>query len=261
MAAIIPAHNVGHDVAGTVRACRAIPGVDLLIVVDDGSDDNTGAAARAAGAVVVRHSVERGRASAIETGVKVAAMRDRADWPARLLLVLNADLGDSAVEATALVESVMNGEADCACSIPVGMSLTSKLGRAAQLARRVIRRATGWEPAYPLASVRCVTREGITAAMPFMNGYGLEIAMTIDVLNAGLSIIEIPCSFERTGADKSFGDLNPRTRFTDTTIASIRTVFGRVKARHHHPHPYANARQGVGIPYPCVARDREVTDA
>lgn len=112
MAAIIPAHNVGHDVAGTVRACRAIPGVDLLIVVDDGSDDNTGAAARAAGAVLVRHSVERGRASAIETGVKVAAMRDRADWPARLLLVLNADLGDSAVEATALVESVMNGEAD-----------------------------------------------------------------------------------------------------------------------------------------------------
>ena len=65
IAAVIPAHNVGHDVAATVRACRAIPGVDLLIVVDDGSADDTGRAARAAGAVVVRHSVERGRASAI----------------------------------------------------------------------------------------------------------------------------------------------------------------------------------------------------
>ena len=31
VAAIIPAHDVGHDVAATVRACRAIPGVDLLI--------------------------------------------------------------------------------------------------------------------------------------------------------------------------------------------------------------------------------------
>ena len=38
-----------------MRACRAIPSVDLLIVVDDGSTDDTGRAARAAGAVVVLH--------------------------------------------------------------------------------------------------------------------------------------------------------------------------------------------------------------
>ncbi|MBF1736356.1 MAG: glycosyltransferase, partial [Trueperella pyogenes] len=36
VAAIICAHNVGRQIASTVRACRAIPGVDLLIVIDDG---------------------------------------------------------------------------------------------------------------------------------------------------------------------------------------------------------------------------------
>ncbi len=255
MAAIIPAHNVGHDVASTVRACRAIPGVDLLIVVDDGSDDNTGASARAAGAVVVRHSVERGRASAIETGVKVAAMRDRADWPPRLLLILNADLGESAVEATALVEAVMTGEADVACAVPAVSDARIPHSRAKALARHVIRRATGWEPTSPLAPVRCATREAVQAAMPFMNGYGLEVASTIDILVAGLSIVEIPCHFERTGADRTLGDFNRSARFTEAAIASARKTFHRVRIPAEK-RIHATGHQGIGIPYPRPARER-----
>ena len=255
VAAVIPAHNIGHDVASTVRACRAIPGVDLLIVVDDGSEDNTAASARAAGAVVVRHSVARGRASAIETGVKVAAMRDRADWPERLLLILNADLGDSAVEATALVEAVVGGEADVACAVPAVADSRIRKSRAKSLARAVIRRATGWEPTSPLAPVRCATREAIQCAMPFMNGYGLEVAMTIDVLVAGLSMVEIPCQFERTGADRSFGDFNRSTRFTDAAIASLRKTLHRVRIPALK-RVRSDARQGIGIPYPRPARER-----
>lgn len=255
VAAIIPAHNVGHDVASTVRACRAIPGVDLLIVVDDGSEDNTTSSARAAGAVVVRHSVMRGRASAIETGVKVAAMRDRADWPERLLLILNADLGDSAVEASALVESVMSGEADVACAVPPASDLRPHASKAASLARSVIRRATGWEPTHPLAPVRCATREAIQEAMPFMNGYGLEVAMSIDVLLAGLSVVEIPCRFERTGADRSFGEFNRLSRFTDAAIASMRQMIRLMHLRGDQ-RLKAKVHQGLGIPYPQAARDR-----
>ena len=135
VAAIIAAHNVGHDVATTVRSCRAIPGVDLIVVVDDGSDDDTGHQARLAGAVVVRHSVPRGRASARETGVKVAAMRDRADGPQRLLLFLSADVGESAVEASTLVDAVMSGEVDCAVAAPVGLE-AERRSLAANLAAR-----------------------------------------------------------------------------------------------------------------------------
>lgn len=260
VAAIIPAHNVGHDVAQTIRACRAIPGVDLLIVVDDGSDDDTGRSARAAGAVVVRHSVYRGRASAVETGVKVAAMRDRADWPPRLLLILSGDLGESAVEATALVEAVMTGEADCACSVPASPDPQHIRSRAQSLARKAIRRSTGWESQCPLSQHRCLTREAVTAAMPFMNGYGLEVAMSIDILVAGLSIVEIPCNFDHTGADRGVGELNPWTRYADASIASLRKMLRRHRLPLSQRIAGARAHRGIGDPYPRAARERRAAE-
>lgn len=215
VAAIIWAHDDAHDIASTVRSCRAIPAVDLLIVVDDGSTDETGAHARMAGAVVVRHSVPRGRASAMETGVKVAAMRDRADWPPRLLLFLSSDLGESAVEAAVLVEAVMTGMADCACA----SEKSSRRLPAARIARRAIRRATGWAPESPMSENRCITREALTAIMPFANGYGLEPAMTIDLLMQGFTMVELPCAFVHLGGDRTLGELNKPQQLIDTLVA------------------------------------------
>ena len=39
VAAVIPAKDEADRIAATVRAVRGIPGVDLVVVVDDGSSD------------------------------------------------------------------------------------------------------------------------------------------------------------------------------------------------------------------------------
>lgn len=245
VAAIIAAHNVGHDIAATIRSCRAIPGVDLIVVVDDGSDDSTGRSARLAGAVVVRHSVPRGRASARETGMKVAAMRDREDWPPRLLLFLSADVGESAVEATSLVEAVSSGAVDCAIARPVEDTHHSV---AVGIASAAIRRTTGWECVAPLSEIRCVRRDALNEVMPFANGYGLELSMTIDLLVAGYSVVELPCAFEHSNADRSMGHFNRKARYVDVLVSlwshRLRRIrmapeVRRIAARHQQPgHPY-----------------------
>ena len=146
VAVIIPAKDEEDRIGATVRAARAIPHVDLVVVVDDGSSDGTQKAARTAGATVIRHSVNRGKASAMETGASVVAMRDEEGRPARLLLFLDADLGESAVEAAPLVEPVLAGAADCTIAALPPQEGAAGLGFVTGLAFKAIRRATGWRP-------------------------------------------------------------------------------------------------------------------
>ncbi|HWD79682.1 MAG TPA: glycosyltransferase, partial [Kribbella sp.] len=68
VACVIPAKDEADRIAATVDAVHKIIGVDLVVVVDDGSTDRTAEVAEQAGAVVVRHERNRGKAAAMETG-------------------------------------------------------------------------------------------------------------------------------------------------------------------------------------------------
>lgn len=190
VAAIIPAQDEARRIAATVRAVRAIPGVDLVLVVDDGSEDETQHVARDAGAVVVRHSHNRGRAAALETGAAVVAMRDVPGRPPRSLLLLAADLAEAAVNVAPLVSPVTAGDADMTVALlppaPTGRGLV------VSAARRAIAQLTGWTPGAPLSPLRCLTRDAFEAATPLAHGAGIEPAMTIDLLRSGFRVLEVP---------------------------------------------------------------------
>lgn len=68
--AIIPAFEAQGSVAQVVLGLK--PYVESVVVVDDGSIDATGAEARAAGAIVLRHLVNRGYGAALVTGSEYA---------------------------------------------------------------------------------------------------------------------------------------------------------------------------------------------
>jgi glycosyltransferase involved in cell wall biosynthesis len=66
LVAIVPAYNEAERIGTVVTSLRGI--VDVVVVIDDCSRDATSAIARAAGAVVLRHRINRGQGAALETG-------------------------------------------------------------------------------------------------------------------------------------------------------------------------------------------------
>jgi hypothetical protein len=205
VAVVIPAHQEAERVAATVIASASIHGVDLVVVVDDGSTDATAGLAQAAGARVLRHPRNRGKAAALETGAAEVARLDSAEGRgARMLLFLDADLAESAAAAQPLVPPVRIGAYDMTiATLPRQLVAAGGRGRVVRLAARGIRLATGASVAQPLSGQRCLTRRAFEAALPLAHGFGVETALTIDVQRAGLAVCEIPCDLHHrvTGAD------------------------------------------------------------
>jgi Glycosyl transferase family 2 len=193
VAVVIPARNEADRVQATVTGALGIPGVALVIVVDDGSKDGTAAAARRAGAVVMRHARNRGKGAAMETGAEAAALldqRERRDRP-RHLLFLDADLAGTAALAGPLTAPVLAGTADMTIAV---FATTVKLGGhglVVGLSGAGIQRATGWRPAQPLNGQRCLTRAAFEAARPLARGWGAETGLTIDLLRRGWRVTEV----------------------------------------------------------------------
>ncbi len=200
---IIPAKDEADRIAATVKAAQELPGAGLVVVVDDGSSDGTGRVARQAGARVVRHSRNRGKGAAMESGAEAVRLLDDGRDEPRHLLFLDADLAETAREAAPLVEPVRAGDADMTIAV---FATTVKLGGhgfVVRLSRDGIRRASGWEATQPLNGQRCLTRAAFDAALPLAAGFGVETALTIDLVRQGFRVaeVEVPLAHRATGTD------------------------------------------------------------
>lgn len=226
LAVVIPAKDEAERIAATVQAALALPGADLVIVVDDGSGDATASIALRAGAQVVSHETNQGKAAAMETGAARAALLDSSvtpSGPPRALLFIDADLGASAAATSTIVEPVLAGEADMTIAlIPPQATAGGGSGRVVRLARKGIRQATGWTATQPLSGTRCISRPAFDAALPLAIGWGVETGLTIDVLGAGYRVIEVPCELHHrvTGADLR-GQLHRAGQYRDVGLALL----------------------------------------
>lgn len=82
--AVIPAYNEGKYISDTVKHAKQY--VDEVIVVDDNSSDDTYTLAKQAGALVLQHRMNLGKASATKTGCETAYKRK-----AQIIILIDGD--------------------------------------------------------------------------------------------------------------------------------------------------------------------------
>ena len=240
VAVVIPAKNESDRIKETVAGASGLPGVDLVIVVDDGSADDTAGLAGDAGATVVRHSRSRGKAAAMETGAEAVRLMEATDTPGtvghpRYLLFLDGDLGATAAEAGPLVEPVRAGDADMTIAVFADRVRQGGHGFVVGLSGAGIERATGWRPAQPLNGQRCLTRAAFELARPLAAGFGVETALTIDLLNLGMRVteVEVPLAHRATGNDWH-SQVHRARQFADVARAlAVRAI--PISPRLRHP--------------------------
>jgi glycosyltransferase involved in cell wall biosynthesis len=222
IAAVIPARNEATSVAETVRAVRRIPNLRHVVVVDDGSLDATARRAAEAGALVLRHARNRGKAAAMSTGAERVEQLDAAAGLApSVLLFVDADLNGTAAETAILTGPVLAGEADMTVAVlPPQPTAGGGHGLVVRLSRAGIRQATGFSATQPLSGMRCLTRQAFDAARPLARGWGVETALTIDLLLAGYRVLEVPCDLRHrvTGRDLR-AQLHRARQFRDVACA------------------------------------------
>jgi UDP-N-acetylglucosamine---dolichyl-phosphate N-acetylglucosaminyltransferase len=102
---VIPAYNEAQTIAEVVRGAVKI--ADQVIVVDDGSRDRTSALAKEAGALVVRHAVNRGVGAALGTGIEAAVRLG-----AEALVTMDADGQHRSEDAAKVFERLDQGDVE-----------------------------------------------------------------------------------------------------------------------------------------------------
>ena len=231
VAAVVPCKDEADRIAATVAAVASLPQVGRVVVVDDGSTDDTARVAEAAGAEVVRHPRNRGKAAALESGVRRVRELERADavsdpvaaWPAALLFV-DGDLQETATNLGVLTAAVLDGTADMTiATLPAQVRAGGGRGLVVGLSR-ARHRAPHRVPRHPAALGDALPEpRRVHAASPLARGWGVETALTVDVLRAGLTVLEVPCDLQhRVSGSDWRGQLHRAGQYRDVWLALVR---------------------------------------
>lgn len=219
---LIPAYNEGDTIRATVKAALAMPGIEEVVVVDDASEDETPFAAHDEGARVIQLDENSGKGAALNAGI--------ADTESDIVLMIDADLGETAAETFRLLEPVLAGHADMSIAVmkaPAGHK--AGFGFVMRLARWAVRKYGGADVSAPISGQRAFRREVIDSIGGFESGFGVETAMTIDALRKGYRIVEVPLPLTHRLSGRDWRGFCHRGRqFVDIAKAVWRRRGGRL---------------------------------
>jgi len=125
--AIIPAFNEEKSIVDIIQKLRE--NVDQIVVIDDHSTDATGKMAENQGAIVIRHSKNKGVGAAMKTGIAYAKKLSP-----NIVITIDADGQHQPEDIPNLIKPLIVGKADFVLGSrfsgkrPINMPLQKKIG-------------------------------------------------------------------------------------------------------------------------------------
>ena len=226
---IVPAYNEAPRIGAVLETALATPGLDEVIVVDDGSTDGTAdvvecIAARAPRLRLIRQPGNGGKTRAVRAGILAATTSH--------VLLLDSDLiGLTSADLTALLRPVAEGHADAAISLRRNAPrLWHLLGLDYISGERVM-------PRHILADN--------ATEMAELPGFGLEVWMNRLWIAAGFSIsvvhwhgVRSPMKYEKHGRLAGIG----------ADVAMLRDMFRTISPISALAQIHSLRRRRVGLP-------------
>jgi glycosyltransferase involved in cell wall biosynthesis len=207
---IVTARDEADRIQATIASLRAaFPGA-RIVLAESGSRDATPALAARAGAEVVRTSSRRKGKGGSATTAALAALASPGAADATFLFC-DGDLGSSAGRLSPLVDAVEAGRCDLAVAA-FSRRLGGGFGVAVGFARWAIRDLTGLETRAPISGQRALRGSSLERVLPFADGFGMEIGMTVDAARAGLTLEEVEIDLDHRATMRSLTGFAHRAR-------------------------------------------------
>lgn len=190
---VIPAWNEAEVIGDTLRAlCKASDEEDRwwdeLIVVNDGSDDGTAFIAEQWADRVITLERNSGKGAALQRGCEEACHP--------IIVLLDADLGSSAMHAKRLLAPMIDEGAHMAIAVFAKPHKKGGFGIVKRLASLGIFWLSGYKTRAPLSGQRAIRKEIISTMDSFAHRFGVEVGLTIDAVRRGLVIREVDVPFQ-----------------------------------------------------------------
>lgn len=191
----IPVYNEGDRIEKTIESLKKVELIDEILIINDGSTDNTAEVIGKLGVSIITLEKNMGKGYAMKKAM------DQEDYG--YLAFLDGDLGDTSDEIRKLIAPVLSNEVDFTIAQFPSASTKGGFGFVKTLAREGVYFHTKTRINTSLSGQR-VYKKQVLKDMKYMPmDFGIEVAMTIQALNNGYRLQEVPVTMTHRYSTRS----------------------------------------------------------
>lgn len=230
LVAVVPVYNEADLIKDTIEGLKTIESIDEIVIVNDGSTDNTSKICKNLGVIVIDIESNQGKGYAIKKAIESISFD--------FLALVDGDLGKTSWEIEKLINPVINGEGDVSIAKFPKAEVKGGFGLVKGFAKKSVYYFTGVEIDTTLSGQRVYRKEVLDKIDYIPNRYGIELAMTVQTINNGFSIIEVPVTMKHRFTKRNLkGFIHRGKQFVDILKTSI-ILYIRKYKRWNHVFPY-----------------------